>query len=133
MAHFSRTSNSFYAIRLEWIKEEKKCRRIAMAREILDCQKGMVVDHINHDTLDNRRSNIRLATRAQNGYNRKLNKNNTSGMKGVSWDKRRNKWATSIKEKGKLKWLGYFPSRELAGITWRNQAAKLQGEFFNKI
>ena len=48
---------------------------------------GYRVDHINRDSLDNQDFNLRLATCSQNQANREVNKNNTSGFKGVSWDK----------------------------------------------
>lgn len=69
---------------------------------------GAEIDHINGDTLDNRIANLRLATRAQNGANQGLRRNNTSGVKGVSWDAKRGRWFASITIEGKSKALGRF-------------------------
>ena len=66
------------------------------------------VDHIDGDILNNKIYNLRLATNKQNAHNRKKNKNNTSGVTGVCWDKRRNKYMSSIICNGKLLCLGRF-------------------------
>lgn len=82
----------------------------SLHRWVMDNPKGMYVDHISHDTLDNRRStNLRKTTNSQNLQNRKgLNSNNTSGHRGVSWDKSRNKWAVKVKVDGKQIYGGRF-------------------------
>lgn len=59
---------------------------------------GKGFDHINHNPLDNRRSNLRAATTAENVYNRGKQKTNTSGVTGVYWMKDRKKWRTQIKK-----------------------------------
>lgn len=71
-------------------------KQIRMHRLILGAGKGQEVDHINGNPLDNRRQNLRFCTRSQNLYNKKRQKNNTSGFKGVCWDKNRNKWRMQI-------------------------------------
>lgn len=64
------------------------------------------IDHINGDTLDNRIANLRLASRADNGHNQGLRRNNKSGVKGVTWDAQRCRWYASITIDGKSKSLG---------------------------
>ncbi len=66
------------------------------------------LDHINHNRLDNRLCNLRPATVKENGRNRSINKNNTSGCTGVYWFAARKKWKVSIKVNGKNKSLGHF-------------------------
>jgi hypothetical protein len=65
-------------------------------------------DHINQNKLDNRRKNLRSVTLLQNSRNRDKNKNNTSGYKGVTWVKGRNRWLAHIKVNFKLVNLGRF-------------------------
>lgn len=98
-------------------------------RAILNAAKDIDVDHINGDTLDNRRANLRLATNAENLRNRGKNKNNTSGYKGVTWDKYRQKWQARIKVNGKLLDLGRFETAEDAARTYDESARELHGEF----
>lgn len=91
--------------------------------------KHEIVDHIDQNPLNNCRSNLRLATRAQNGQNRKVNQNNKSGYKGVCLHKRNNTWRASITINGKSKTLGYFKTPELAAEAYNRAALKHFGEF----
>jgi len=65
------------------------------------------IDHINRDKLDNRISNLRLATAQENTRNSKLSKNNKSGVNGVFWSERTGKWIAKIKVDRENIWLGY--------------------------
>ena len=87
------------------------------------------IDHINGDKLDNRIENLRAATVGQNQHNRKTNANNTSGYKGVSWNKARKKWITGIKLEGKKIHLGYFDNVEEAAEVVRKAREELHGDF----
>ena len=87
------------------------------------------VDHINHDTLDNRRDNLRLCTSRENSRNRLLNRNSTSGYKGVSWRVRERRWQAYIKTGGKLRGLGYFAVKEEAARAYDAAAVEAFGEF----
>lgn len=96
-------------------------------------QKGFVVDHKNGDKLDNRRDNLRLGTHGQNHANQGLQKNNTSGHKGViSKDGR---WIARIKFDGRNKYIGVFTSKKQAALAYNIAARELFGEFalLNKI
>jgi hypothetical protein len=75
-------ANFWVAIRNTLVGEGRP-RQIQMHRQLLDAPENMEVDHINGNTLDNRRCNIRLATRAQNLANRRIFKNNPTGYKNV--------------------------------------------------
>lgn len=118
----------------DWIarKIEGKVYAVKMLylhRVIMNAPAGMVVDHINGDSLDNRRSNLRLCTPAENARNRSKKKNSTSGFKGVSWNNMANKWQAQIMANGKLKALGVFVEKEDAARAYDKAARELHGEF----
>ncbi len=108
-------------------------RTIYMHREILDIGYGdkLQVDHINHNTLDNRRVNLRLCNNRDNSRNRKSQKNSSSKYKGVTWCKRTRKWATQIKLREGNRFLGYFNSEIKAALAYDAKAKELFGEFSN--
>lgn len=87
------------------------------------------VDHIDLNPLNNRRSNLRLATKRQNKTNQRTYKNNTSGYKGVSWNASKRKWHARISKEGKVIHLGFFDSPEEAYDRYCKAARELHGEF----
>ena len=100
-------------------------------RFLLNLETGdkRVVDHINHNPLDNRKDNLRICTNKENVCNSKIAKTNKSGVKGVYWDVDRNKWSAQIRVDNKTKALGRFTNMEDA-IKVRKEAEELyQGEF----
>jgi len=101
---------------------------IRMSRELLKAPNGIEVDHINHDTLDNRRRNLRLATAQQNMRNRRPQRH-SSKYKGVSWNKRRQTWRVQITINRNMKTLGYFKSETEAATTYNKAAIELFGKF----
>ena len=113
----------FYAAR----KGKKSLLR--MHRVIMNNPKNMHIDHINSNSLDNRRKNLRICFRAQNQMNRGKQLNNTSGYKGVYWNKVWNKWLSAINIKKKQKHLGYFPTKEKAALAYNEAAKKYHGDF----
>lgn len=88
-----------------------------------------VVDHINGNPSDCRRRNLRIATQHDNTKNCSLPKNNTTGYKGVCWDKRRNRFMAHIHPNGVTKFLGYYDSPIEAAIAYDKAAAFYFGEF----
>jgi len=89
------------------------------------------LDHINGNSLDNRIENLRPATSAQNMSNRKIFSNNTSGCKGVNWNKRNKKWQVSVGVNKKQKHIGYFDDFELAELVALEARDKYHGNFAN--
>lgn len=87
------------------------------------------VDHINCDRSDNRLSNLRLATRAQNMQNRGATRRNTTGLKGVCWDSGRKKWLAQIKINGRNTYLGRHDTPEQAHAAYLRAADLEHGEF----
>jgi hypothetical protein len=92
-------------------------------------ERGLVVDHRNHNTLDNRRSNLRVATHSQNHANSKLSKRNKSGFKGVRWRADKSKWQAMITHRYKVSQLGYFSTIEEAHLAYCEAATNIHGEF----
>ena len=89
------------------------------------------VDHINNNQLDNTISNLRWCTLSKNQYNRQLNKNNKSGIKGVGWHKRDRKWTAQIKINNKSIYLGSYDDIEDAKIARQKKSAELFGTYQN--
>ena len=89
------------------------------------------IDHINGDKVDNRIENLRAVTASQNQHNRKINSNNTSGYKGVSYNARANKWCARIRLENKRINLGYYSTPEEADAVVRKAREELHGSFAN--
>lgn len=118
-----------YAKRSVWNKETKKNYHVFMHRVITNCPYGFDVDHINGDKLDNRKCNLRIATRSQNNANIPKYKGKSSKYKGVCWNKRKRCWKVSIGYGGKMYHLGYFKNEEDAALKYNEHAKELFGEF----
>ena len=103
--------------------------RLFLHRLITNCPEGMIVDHINRNRLDNRKSNLRIVNDEQNSLNQGLKSNNTSGYKGVSWNKRRNKWEVYINVNKKRIKLGYYDDLEEAIKVRKEAEIKYHGEY----
>ena len=102
---------------------------LLLHRVIANPPKGIDVDHINRNTLDNTRANLRLASRAQNAWNSPHNIKNTSGFKGVHWHRQYNGWMARISVNGKRITLGVRSTPEEAFELYKDAAAQLHGEF----
>lgn len=111
---------------------------ILMHRLIMNFPKGMEIDHINGNGLDNRRCNLRICTRTENGSHRRLSSLNTSGYHGVSYcknEKRKKRWISVIRYGGRKHTLGRFYTKDEAAIVYNESAKKHHGQFatLNKI
>lgn len=126
-----------YAMRTTKRSETKTQARtvVFMHRAILKAEKGTQVDHKSGDTLDNRKSNLRVATHSDNMRNRKLQKNNKTGFKGVWFNSRRQKFVATIKINGSSRTLKHTDTAEEAAHIYNQFAEQLFGEFarLNKI
>lgn len=128
-ADWNKATRSYYAKRS--VRVNGKQGQIKMHRLILGLANGdpRESDHENLNTLDNRRSNLRLATSQQNSCNQRMRQNNKCGYKGVHQHKNSNKWAAQIQANGEGKWLGEFDTPEEAYQKYCEAAKDLHGEF----
>ncbi len=109
----------WYACRIQ------KTKWISMHGLILTAPSEFMIDHINGDGLDNRKSNLRITANQLNQlYSQRLRSTNTSSYQGVSWDKRKRKWRASLIRNGQIKHLGYFDDKLEASKVY--QEAKQQ-------
>ena len=89
----------------------------------------MVVDHINRDRHDDRIENLRLATHSENRRSSGMFKTNSSGYKGVTFEKTVGRWKAYIYLNNKRKHLGTFPTKEEAAAAYQQAAAEMHGAF----
>jgi hypothetical protein len=111
--------NGGYAMRLD----NRAGKTILMHRIILNAPEGVEVDHINGSGLDNRRENLRIVTLQQNRQNRSRGRNNQTGYKGVTFDKKSGKWSRSFRV--------LFDSAEEAAKVYDQLARIVYGEHAN--
>lgn len=102
--------------------------RLLRLREV-ENMTGMDVDHVNGDTLDCRRVNLRLATRSQNAANRHREIRSFSRFRGVSPNHRGGKWRATITHQGRRMLLGSFDTEEAAAAAYNEAAVRMFGEF----
>jgi hypothetical protein len=134
--YINNNKNSYKSVRTQKYKNRNK-KPVVMANLILNPPKGMIVDHINGDSFDNRESNLRIIPPWGNNQNISMLKNNKSGFRGVSWYKATSKWRAKAVINKKPYHLGYFDTAEEANevvVNFRKQRmlyscenAKLEG------
>lgn len=101
-----------------------------MHRVILGAEcEGSLVDHRDHNGLNNRRFNLRPATYAQNNHNARRRSDNTSGLKGVCWHTKTGKWVAQIQSGGRRRHLGLFTTPEAAHAAYQQASVQHHGEF----
>lgn len=127
-ARWDATIQSFYAVRSVRLDSGKQ-GQVQMHRQIMGNPVGLLVDHRSGNTLDNRRSELRVATPLENSRNAKIRSDNTSGYKGVTWVAEKNKWVAKIRIEGARLHLGSFESAELAHRAYEIAAREHFGQF----
>lgn len=120
--------NTFYAARRAMVGGRSS--HLKMHREILGLSTGdgQLVDHKNRNGIDNRRENLRIVTPSLNSYNRKKAINNTSGYRGVSWNKGVCKWVSIFTKDKKHKHIGCFKNAVEAAKEYDIAVLKYRGE-----
>lgn len=103
----------------------------ALHRVLMGSPAGAMVDHVSGDTLDNRRSNLRICSHTQNMQNRKIHSDNKSGRKGIYLDSSgaTNKWRAQIRVDGKKICIGRFLTAEEAEAAYAAASVKYHGEY----
>ena len=118
---------SKYALRYG-IKDGKS-QTILMHRDIMEAGKGVCVDHKDKDGLNNQKENMRFSTVAQSQYGRRLNRNSTTGYKGVYWAKVKKRFIAQIYKNGERVHLGCFVEVIDAAEAYNQAAMLFFGEF----
>jgi len=118
---------------IKWYREKngyvKSAKGIWVHRLIVGLPQDKDVDHINHNTLDNRKQNLRVCTHQENLMNSKTQKNNTSGHKGVFFLKKQNRYRAKISVNGKSVYLGTFKTFEEAVSARKKGERNYYGDF----
>lgn len=117
---------SVYAVRKEYIYPKQKT--IYMHRLIANCPKGMDIDHIDGNRLNNQKSNLRICSHNENMYNRKLYSNNKSGYKGVA-QRSSGHYEARIRVNNRVICLGTYLTAELAAEVYDRAAIEYHGKF----
>lgn len=122
--------DGYYAVRNEKTRKNKT-KIILMHRQIMREPKGKRIDHEDGNGLNNQKYNLRLCSHAENMRNSKKPINNTSGYKGVHFNKKAKKFQAYISVDNKNKHLGLFNNPIDAALAYNNAAKKLHGKFAN--
>lgn len=114
-----------------WGKKDGGCPTVGLHWLIANPPAGFVVDHKDHDGLNNVRNNLRWCTHADNTHNSRIRKDNTSGYKGVGLHKFQGKiwWRARIAANGKRKTIGHYRTAVEAALAYDRAARELHGEF----
>ena len=107
----------------------ENAKYVFMHRIVMDCPEGFDVDHKHGIKTDNRKSELRIVTTAQNEMNKGKRKDSSSGCKGVTWSKRTKKWCARISYNKKRYWLGTFDNFEEAVKIRQEAEREYYGEF----
>ena len=103
--------------------------RLSLHRVLTGARDGEIVDHINGDTLDNRRCNLRIVTPSQNAQNMTPREGGSSQYKGVAWDESHGKWHALITHNGVRVHLGFFDDETRAARVYDEEALRRFGEY----
>lgn len=107
-------------------------KALHMHRIIIKCPSNLEVDHIDGNTLNNCKDNLRVCTHQENMFNSKLSASNKSGCKGVSFYKKTNKWVAYIHINDKMVHLGYFKTLEEASNKSKIARKRHHKGFYNE-
>lgn len=126
--------HNWYVETNKYVRSVTRFNRVSLHRYILNLPpKTGIIDHIDGNTLNNTRENLRLVTRSQNQYNRRKGNTTTSSKpskyKGVFWYRSRRVWRSTIRANGKIHLVGQFDNEDDAARAYNIKAKELHGEF----
>ena len=123
--------SSGYSCRKEnyYFNNIRRTHTIYLHREIINCPKNKFVDHINHETLDNRKENLRVVTNQENHMNGCKRNGTSSKYKGVYKHTHANKWQAQLTFNQQLFYLGIFNSEVEAAKAYNEKAKELFGDY----
>jgi hypothetical protein len=126
-------TNGYKIVGLQIGKTRKwyRLHRIIALAFIPNPDNKLCVDHVDNDRTNNNVSNLRWVTNQQNDFNRQISSNNTSGVKGVTWHKQKQKWQAQMKINGKSIHIGHYKTLEEAKQARQIKAIELFGEYTN--
>jgi len=121
-----KTANGYVA---GTVIEQGARKRVYLHRWLLDAQPGQLVDHLDGNPLNNRRANLRLATRSQNQANRRRNRTSRSRYKGVTWHQGQQRWMARLQVNGRRITIGYYADPLQAAYEYDAFARTYFGEY----
>lgn len=115
----------------KYIASHEPCssKSLFLHRMIMNCPDDYFVDHINHNTLDNRKNNLRIVSKSQNAMNARVRCDNNSGYTGVYWSAYKERWIAKIAKEGKDYYLGSYKNKEEAIEARKEAEEKYFGEY----
>ena len=130
--YVNHNGKNFYVERQ--IKINKKIKRYSLHRVIVNAKNNQEVDHRDGDALNNIRKNLRVCTHQENMRNQRVRINNTSGYRGVYYNKSHKKWRAQIQDRnGNRKYLGSFDTPEEAASVFDRAALSIYGKFCGEL
>ncbi|MDR2176901.1 MAG: HNH endonuclease [Treponema sp.] len=115
-----------------YIYRHEKEKSVYLHKIIMNCPEHLTVDHINHNKNDLRRENLRICTIHENQMNKNLQCNNTTGYKGVTFNKRANRYIAKITVNRKVIYIGIYLTGTEAADAYNKKGKELFGEYFKE-
>jgi hypothetical protein len=134
-AQYNKNTDSYYAVANipnQNGRTKSYVDVIRMHTLIANTPNGLKTDHKNHNTLDNRKENLRICNDSESAYNRKMRSDNQTGFKGITFEKKKKLFRAVISANGKRIGLGRYKTAELASAAYEKAAKELHGEFYYK-
>lgn len=129
LKHYNIVTKYKWGYSNDYVATKVANKRIYLHRLITEATEDEVVDHINHNKLDNRDGNLRRCTNQQNQWNSKMSLNNTSGVIGVTWNKRDKRWVAQMTYNGKGVCIGGYVSKDDAIAARKKAEEEYFGDF----